>query len=314
MLKKISASVLFDSNYIEPALLTAYEIIKGNFSISDLILIFLDNSQEVDAEASIIINNFTEKFKDYFSISAIKVENTIPNFSKYHFTNSIIYKPLIPDLIKNKDFIINIDAGIIPGANFNKFLDQSIEQSLENKSNWIISAFCELSAGLLPNGLDKFDANILYPNGQVLLFNCDNFRSTSFLARYLEKYNLLSEYLVYAEQELMCITLNEEELLELPLNGERFNYELNIHSLSDVSLIYNYKNIDESCTYSKIIGTLKPWKYWVLDPNKKHWIEKIKNMENEFPISSYELISKNRHEITHQAFQKAFLESHHKNI
>ena len=46
--------MLLYSNYIEPALLTAYEIIKGNFySISDLFLIFLDNNQADDADALI---------------------------------------------------------------------------------------------------------------------------------------------------------------------------------------------------------------------------------------------------------------------
>jgi hypothetical protein len=310
--KELFATILFDANYIEPALLTSYLILRGQYrGISGLCLIYIDKQQPCDVEAKNIIHKYVEHFYRMFPLHAIKICNTLPDFNKYHFTNAILYKPLIPSLIGHSKYIINFDAGIIPGSHFDSFINQTINQCLINPNKWIISAFCDPVLNSLPVPIKISDESRLYPNGQVLLFNKENFDTFHFDQRYMVNYEKYQKSLVYAEQELMCITADTDELSELPLANERTLYGLDLKSMLDKNLILDHAKIDEHCIYSKVIGTLKPWKYWVLDANKKHWIEKIRLMEAEFPISHLPLIIANRHHINHTKYQQAFVEYHH---
>jgi hypothetical protein len=310
--EQLTTTILFDSNYIEPALLTSYLIMKGQYKgIANLILIYIDKEEQRDEEAKAIIQNYVNRFTQAFPLSAIKIRDSIPSFSRYHFTNTIIYKPFIPSLISTNEFVINIDAGVIPGKRFDAFIDYTISHCKSSGKEWIISAFCEELTNLHPLPIAISDNTKPYPNGQILLFNKESFAYGNFMQRYMLNYQLHKNSLVYAEQELICITANAGELSQLPLASERKLYSLDIKPLWDKNLILNHTSIDDDCVYSKVIGTLKPWKYWVLDPNKKHWIEKIKLMEAEFPISQFPLIVSNRHEVTNTQLQRAFLECHH---
>jgi hypothetical protein len=312
MREQITATILFDSNYVEPALLTAYLIMIGQYKgIQNLILIYIDREQQRDAEAQVIIQSYVKQFSHSYPLSAIKIQDRIPNFSKYHFTNSIIYKPLIPSLISTNHFVINIDAGVIPGQRFDAFLDHARSQCEDSDKEWIISAFCDELSNSPPLPIAISDKTKPYPNGQILLFNKKSSEYRKFTQRYMLAYQLHKNDLVYAEQELICITADAGELIQLPLASERKLYTLDIKPLLNKNLILDHTSIDDNCTYSKVIGTLKPWKYWVLDPNKKHWIEKVKLLEADFPIRQYSLIISNRHEVTHTNLQRAFIEYHH---
>ena len=106
-MNSIPVSIFFDSNYIEAALITAFDLLKKNYKgINKIYLIFLNRSTSEDFVAMKIISDFQSTCKQEIEIVVIIVDDSLPQFNKYHFNNSIVYKPLIPELINNEDYIL----------------------------------------------------------------------------------------------------------------------------------------------------------------------------------------------------------------
>jgi hypothetical protein len=57
----------------------------------------------------------------------------------------------------------------------------------------------------------------------------------------------------------------------------------------------------------KIIGTLKPWKSWVLDPKKKYYLERRENILGNNNFLSSSVVMNNRFKVNHEALYRAFL-------
>ena len=306
-MNSIPVSIFFDSNYIEAALITAFDLLKKNYKgINKIYLIFLNRSTSDDFLAMKIISDFQSTCKQEIEIVVIIVDDSLPQLNKYHFNNSIVYKPLIPELINNEDYILNIDAGIITGEKFKLMVEKIYEIINSTNQEWIVGAHCEQSVELnLRNSIQE--RHSLYPVALILLFNTKNFKKANYYQRYLELYKNLNESLTYAEQELMCLTLSTNELIEIPFASERFTPNLSIEAMFDPNLIWKIEEINNS-VYFKIVGTLKPWKYWILDPNKKIWLEKVHDLEKIIKLSGNSLIEKNRHDVTHESYRKAFIE------
>ena len=216
--RKFCLSITFDQFYIEPALLTAYEILNCGLSYK-LHLVYIEPK---DKDTSNEMENILLKFKGTINndqLIIIKVANTLNDYNKFHFTNSIIYKILNPSIIKDYDFILNLDAGILCGNKFVDFIECIITEVNNHKhDNSLVSAFCTDSEVDLNIGLHNFPHNSKYPSGIVMLFNVRNYDLFNTVDKILSTWYQFSDYFIYGEQDLLCIIAEEGQISQLPMS------------------------------------------------------------------------------------------------
>jgi hypothetical protein len=305
---KIAASILFDANYLEPALVTANELIRPPSLFSTLYLVYLTGTQEDNLLVVGLLSKFLAGARGETSVHAIQLENTMAPFTKYHFNNSIIYKPLIPSIIAGEPFIVNIDAGVLRGREFDGFVENFVSDLCHDRSEWVLSAICDSAEGQIPAALVGGPYNKLYPAGQFLLFNSRMYSWSNWQSRYIHNYSVFYQHLLYAEQELMCLTALEGELVALPGAESVVVAQLNGDVLYGKSerLPDTYA---EKCVSFKFGGSIKPWKYWVLDPNKSIYTRRRALLESWCVLASNPLIEKNRAMTIRQEWPLDFLKA-----
>ncbi len=306
----IAASILFDTAYVEAALVTAFELLEGYPSLHRVYFICLSNGSEDDQEAVLVVQHFCARFNeerpDFFR--AIKINNTIGTFVSRHFSSAIIYKGLIGSLLAHEPFILNIDAGILPGRHFDAFLRDIDSRLCRPDAPWVIAAHCQDPEGRLPGPLGTLPHHPRYPAGGLLLFNTAAYRAAEWERRYTALFEALRPALAYAEQELMCLMARGEELAELPGGEARVTpFLLPEPMRQGAAPMAEAQAFD--CLFFKFIGTLKPWKYWVLDPNKALWTRRRARLQARFPMATIALIQKHRYLVTHENYRDEFLEA-----
>lgn len=294
-INRIVASILFDASYIEPALVTAYELIQHADYFKSIVLIYADGGSPDDNEAKNIIYRFVETFSRKVDLRAIQIRNHLPQINRYHFNNTIIYKVLIPSVLPQESYVLNFDAGILIGDVFDQFMRELNEAQTGESDKWVIAAHCFPSSVNLPIELRKFPYNDLYPAGTLLLFNVKNYIESKWQDRYLSNYLELHNQLGYAEQELMCITSMPDELRPLPFEEKRKVWFLGSNLYSDNT---DWRAITEEemkgSIFFKFFGSIKPWKYWCLDPARSIYLSRRSALEREFRVSDNLLIEKHR--------------------
>lgn len=310
---KLAVTVLFDQSYIEPALLTAYELIRCASRIDKIYLLLLSSEDPDDVDAQEILAEFVEKFNGHIKVSAVHIKNTLQGFQKFHFNNSIIYKALIPSAIPHEHYILNLDAGFLLGQRFNRFLESMIESHQSDTNDWIISAHCINPEENLSLELAGMPHNTLYPAGGLLLFNCKNYSNQGWFRRYTKNFELLSSRLTYAEQELICLTADGGELRTLGLMDEVHTKQLSNAVLEGRQAPLQYGETDD-CALFKFTGSFKPWKYWVLDPDKRLYSIRRAALESEFQLTGIPLIEKHREHATRPDWIRAFQQSYERHI
>jgi lipopolysaccharide biosynthesis glycosyltransferase len=295
-------TVCFDQNYIEPALLTAFELLQNG--AIPLYLVYIENEDD-SAESLAILQAFEARVGGD-GLRMIKVKNNVfDKFEKYHFTNSILYKVLIPSIVEH-DYVINIDAGFLLGEKYAEFisaLDLCLTQSYP--SDFVVGAFCGASEEELPAHLRRHPYHPRYPTGGVLLFNRKKYQAGDFYTRLVRTYFTYKNELVWAEQDLLCLLLVAEELQELPMKSTVLIEQLGVEGL-----LKNARSEAWSKDFSlyKIAGTLKPWKYWVLDPRKKFYLVRRHALTQHLDLDGYRVTRDNRHAVNHVPLQQQFLE------
>ena len=316
MKNKIGISIIFDQFYLEPALITAFELIQSGINYPVHLLYIESQEPSISNEIEVILSDFISSFKlDSIneSIIVIKVKNTLNIFDKFHFTNAIIYKILVPSILEDFDYILNIDAGILLGEKSSDFIN-AIASEINNNiyNNTIIAAFCTDSKIDLISSLQHIPHNTKYPSGIMMLFNVLKYNSEYTYRNILSTWNHLSAELAYAEQDLLCIILKEGQLVQLPLVNLMVGEFLDLEGVDNNSISIS-EQVKEFAFY-KVWGTCKPWKYWVLDFRKVFYLNRRRIFENFFPISKYEIIIRNRHQVTHHKFAEKFLEKFESNL
>ena len=291
----LAVSILFDASYIEPALLTAYEMIGREDLIHRVYLVYLLGDPDEDAESLTVLSHFCEKFntkKSYFS--AITLSDTFHKFNTLHFNNTILYKLFIPKLISYENYIMNIDAGILPGDRFDAFLrDVESRYCTADPGDWVMAAHCHESEGRIPPALGALPHHSLYPAGNMLLFNSRQYARRDWYDRLSANFVKFGPHLIYAEQELACLSAEEDELLHLPGTNDRHTPFLGLERLQGTAAPWS-ESCNRDCLFFKIVGSVKPWKYWVLDPNKAAYTRRRAVLEAEFPLSGIALIERHR--------------------
>ncbi len=304
----IAISILFDSAYIEPALVTAHDVFTRLARIPKLYLIYLLSGSKEDLENIRIIQNFCSRFGSEVSIVPITLQNTLAKLSVYHFNNSIIYKALIPSIVQGEPFIMNLDAGILLGAQFEEFwrdINARVEQDV---GDWIVGAHCHEPTEFMPHALQAHPHSNYYPAGNLLLFNSAQYNRQKWHERLLGNYLKFMPDLNYAEQELMCLTAEQSEIMPLPSVESRITPFLGLDVLLGKAEQLHFSCLD-NCLFFKFVGSLKPWKYSVLDPNKFIYTKRRAELEARFPLLGIPVIERHR-----SAFQEewalAFLKSY----
>ena len=86
---KLCLSIIFDQNYVEPAILTAYELINSKADLP-IFLIFIESQDKfISDEIELLLS----KFNSIHAVNIIKVNGDIlSSFDRFHFNNSIVYK------------------------------------------------------------------------------------------------------------------------------------------------------------------------------------------------------------------------------
>ena len=237
------------------------------------------------------------------------MRNTLGGFSAYHFNNSIIYKAILPSIIPHESFLMNIDAGILPGNEFAGFLREIDESLCASADSWIIGAHCHATEDRLPAPLSERPHNCLYSAGNILLFNTAQYERGGWYNRYVSNYLACQSYLKYAEQELICLTATEGELIPLP------GFDRRITPFLGLEVFYGKaERLPTSCAeeslFFKFVGSLKPWKYWVLDPNKSLYTRRRAVLEEKFQLSGIPLIERNRMSAPREDYIATFMKAY----
>ena len=308
---KVAISILFDSAYIESALVTAHDVLVRFQGASKIYLIYLLSDPVEDQECLDVIRNFCGRFGDKVPIVPITLKNSLAQFSAYHFNNSIIYKALIPSIIQHEPFLMNIDAGILLGDRFDE-LWQDISAQVERKSgDWVVGAHCHdpAESGLMPKTLIDHPHSELYPAGNLLLFNCSQYHKRNWHERFIGNYLKFIAELKYAEQELICLTAEEGEILPLPFIERRITPFLGVNVLNGSAPPLPISCLKD-CIFFKFVGSFKPWKYWVLDPNKSIYTKRRAELEAQFPLAGINIIEQYRASLPREDWALGFLKAY----
>lgn len=303
-MNKCALTIIFDENYIEPALVTVCDLIRFVPDDFDVVLIYIQTiDKEVNQEALNLIKEIISRNNKINAITLLP--NIFDNFKKFHFTNSILYKLVLPEIV-NYDYILNIDAGYLSGPEIEHLFEYSKKTiSTQKFINSAVGAICTLSENDLSEDLKVFGHNEYYPAGGILLFNVIKYKELSLYARLVSKYNAVKNILLWAEQDLLCLTATIGEIYPI-----EFEKTILIEQLSLRNYIEDLKLTQEKTNFMlyKITGTLKPWKYWVLDKNKLFYIKRRNEVIGNEELKKYEIINRNRYKVTHEPLYQAFLE------
>jgi hypothetical protein len=302
---QVAASILFDASYIECALLTAFELTQRSKKFHHIYLLYLSSDGPDDEEARTLLAAFCSRCSGAVPVSAIVVKNTLGSFNAYHFNNSIIYKAIIPSVLPHEPYILNIDAGILLGQRFDTFVDSITSSHCTADAQWILSAHCINPEDNMAGALAQAPHNSLYPAGALFFFHTANYLAREWYTRYIDHYNRWLPHLRYAEQELICLTAAEGELRALPAADDLHVRTLGVDVLNGVKERLPLRDADD-CVFFKFAGSLKPWKYWVLDPNKAIYTARRQTMEEQFVVSGYGLIEKHRELATRADWVRTF--------
>lgn len=296
-------TVCFDQRYLEPALLTAWELIAHQ--CLPLYLVYVEGGPE-DAEAVRILQAFKARVGRE-DVNVIRIQNTIfDKFERYHFSNAILYKIALPSFIGH-DYIVNVDAGFLLGSQFTNLAQQMDAAIVNAPAQALVWAFCEDSAAELPEQLQQLPHHALYPIGWVLVFDRRRCVAADLYARLVRTYMAVKEALVWAEQDLLCLVLEGTQLQALPAK-----HTVLIEQLEPENLLQPQESAAFEADFSiyKITGTCKPWQYWVLDSKKRFYLHRRAALQEVLDINSMRLIQENRHWVTHQPLQRSFLETY----
>lgn len=313
-MKKIALSVIFDENYVEPALVTIFDLVRFAPEDFDIFLVYMESSNaEVNADITNLINNAINGISSTNKVSAIKFKSTIfDRFEKYHFTNSILYKLVLPELLQH-DYIVNIDAGFLSGSEIDYLFEYllGVVAGPHFSSSCAVGSVCFPSPKDLSAELSVLKHNKLYPTGWILLFNCENYRKSKLFDRLISGYSLHKDQLVWAEQDLLCLVAEEGELHNLDLLGGILTENLSIQGYLQFE-----SSIALSSTFMlyKVVGTLKPWKSWVFDSKKKYYLNRREEVLRDINLSNSSAILSNRFQVTHEPLYRAFLTIHEKKL
>jgi hypothetical protein len=104
-------------------------------------------------------------------------------------------------------------------------------------------------------------------------------------------------------------------LLNGMANGGRSRvktFQLSIYDFK-IKSEYDYSELKKSTLY-KCTRTLKPWKYWVLDPNKLFWLKLISELESQIGLLDKPIIMEQRLSVPNKLLEEEILKSYARHL
>jgi lipopolysaccharide biosynthesis glycosyltransferase len=295
-MSKITLSIIVDKKYIEPALVTLKNLLKfKNFYKSLKFILIkknLDSAEDMN-EILDLFHKFKNSFDDDNFIEFIVVENKFPEFTKFHFSNAILYKIFLPVILKDEEFILNVDAGNLFQNGFYDF-SQNLYKLIRHSTEFTVGAFLQSSNLQMPEEISKY--SIHYPSAGLLLFNTKKYHYNSTSDRIIGFYNDNASYLTYAEQEILCGVLNDTEFYRFEKSEYVYLDDLSTY-VGENYLPINYEKLNISIFY-KNQGSLKPWKVWNLNPNRAIYLKARNEISKFIDLNQYNFIREERESIS----------------
>lgn len=281
----INALFIFDANYLSPALVSVASFFEtlGAKRLPVTLVFLVGDDEDANNKVRVVLQRFEEKLQStYPGVSLQVVElrgNVFDGYVKrHHFSNAILYKAIIPQAFAHYDHILLFDCGMIFGQQLHDFLIW-VENHIRSRKIATMAAFCVPSdrADGLSSELMHFPHHALYPAGGTLYFDVARYRQASIYDRLVSAFTIHRERLVYAEQDLLCLTLQPDELSAFDECGTRCHIDL---AASDWGASEDHVRLDRSrdCFYIKHVGSFKPWKKWVLHPSKSIFLKERKKI------------------------------------
>ncbi len=285
----LSPVFLFDSNYLTPALVSVESFASlERIEKYTITLIFVSKEELRDENSISILQLFQEKLNAIdanlkLSIIILKSKIFKEYIRRYHFSDAILYKLLLPKILPNYQHIIFFDCGMIFGDRTNDFL-KLIEKKVDCDEMGVVGAFCSDSDDT--NGLSEtlrhLGHNEYYPAGVILYFDVKKYEKSNLYDRIINSFEENKELLLYAEQDLLCLVLTSGELTRFEKNTDRIQIDMADESTWNLIAWYSKKYNSKDYFYIKHIGSFKPWNKWVLHPVKALYLKRKQLLSKNF--------------------------------
>jgi lipopolysaccharide biosynthesis glycosyltransferase len=298
-------TILFDDNYIEPALVTTVSILSVDPE-RRITLVYKTNGS-IDDETRILLERFAAYGGGRVEVLLLNTKSLHQfNFRKGHFNDTIIIKILLPHLLPETGALVIIDAGMLPGMQYwtlARYIQRVLDDTLES---YTYSARCFHPTQLMSKNLLNLPHSEYYPGGQLIIFNVQRYRETSLGDKIITLYHEHKEFLLLAEQELLCLATDNSDVF--PLDADFWlpfltarNFQLDLK---------NMREAYSSCSFMKFVGPVKPWHSSCLDPLKGIYLQKRKILEAQIAISNHPGILRARAAVAYPTFLKESLDGY----
>ena len=273
--ESISVVFLFDARYLGAALTSAANLIEVlGASRVPVTLVYLVGTGSADAKVAAILQRFEAGVRCRYPeilLQTITLQGNIFSdyVKRYHFSEAILYKVILPKVLKAYRHLLVLDCGMIFGNRLINFLD-GVEMSIRSSEMAPVAAFCVPAdqAGGLGDDLKHHPHNALLPGAAILYFDVVRYEQLALYERLLSGFQAHRERLAYAEQDLMCLVLTDRELGVFTEGGVRCHIDMagqaSWKAIDDYEALYASGDF----LYLKHVGSFKPWKKWVLHPAK----------------------------------------------
>jgi lipopolysaccharide biosynthesis glycosyltransferase len=167
-----------------------------------------------------------------------------------------------------------------------------LEERISSNTISAMAAFCVASDHKdgLSSDLKSIPHNSLYPAGGTLYFDVGRYIHFSIYDRLISAFTLHRDKLIYAEQDLLCLILTDDELSAFHECGVRCHIDL--AGLDGWKVIEHYESLylSRDFFYIKHVGSFKPWKKWVVHPSKAIFLRERKNVEHLLGMENLECL------------------------
>jgi hypothetical protein len=273
----VALTVTFGRSYLEAAIITLYEFCKADIveieEITGILILTKEDKEDPDLaqDLNVLRELITKTAQCRPPVKVNLIDDFLPQFKAYHFNNVVFHKLLSPGYIEtNAPLQLNIDAGFLVGPKINHLLSYYLEQ-IQKKQSVVIACIGEDLNSQLPAYFQKASPLTFYPKGGLVFFCRRRYFEGHLNRRFLDQISISIDKFQFPDQELLATALGAEEILRLV---DIVPKSVFIRYLwADYYLRSKEEAIPQTdFSLYKIAGLLKPWHYFVQDPEKSRYL------------------------------------------
>jgi len=273
----VALTVTFGRSYLESAIITLYEFSTADIAeIGEVIgILILTKEDKEDPDLEKDLNVLRELItKTAHRRSPIKVnliDDYLPQFRIYHFNNVVFHKLLSPGYIATSvPLQLNIDAGFLVGPKINSLLSNYLDQ-IQQRPSVIVACIGEDLDSQLPPYFQETSPLTFYPKGGLMFFCRRRYFEEHLNRKFLHHISISIDKFQYPDQELLATVLSADEILRLI---DIVPQSVFVRYLWADFYVRSKEEAIPQGDFSlyKIAGLLKPWQYFVQDPEKSRYL------------------------------------------